>query len=104
MAEITLEDRAGKDAGTVVLDDTMFGIEPNVRASDRNERRDAESEVRRHELAVDVTCGCDPARAGTERRAQHDRLQLQRVPQLDTDVLCVVAHVRFSVVARAQVK
>jgi large subunit ribosomal protein L4 len=30
MAEITLKDRAGKDAGTVELDDTMFGIEPNV--------------------------------------------------------------------------
>jgi large subunit ribosomal protein L4 len=30
MAEITLKDRAGKDAGTVDLDDTVFGIEPNV--------------------------------------------------------------------------
>jgi large subunit ribosomal protein L4 len=30
MAEIMLKDRAGKDAGTVELDDTMFGIEPNV--------------------------------------------------------------------------
>jgi large subunit ribosomal protein L4 len=30
MAEIRVKDRAGKDAGTVELDDTMFGIEPNV--------------------------------------------------------------------------
>jgi large subunit ribosomal protein L4 len=30
MAEITLKDRAGNDAGTVELDDTVFGIEPNV--------------------------------------------------------------------------
>jgi large subunit ribosomal protein L4 len=30
MAEITLKDRAGNDAGTVQLDDTVFGIEPNV--------------------------------------------------------------------------
>jgi large subunit ribosomal protein L4 len=30
MAEITLKDRAGKDAGRVELDDTVFGIEPNV--------------------------------------------------------------------------
>jgi large subunit ribosomal protein L4 len=30
MAEITLKDRTGNDAGTVELDDTVFGIEPNV--------------------------------------------------------------------------
>jgi large subunit ribosomal protein L4 len=30
MAEITLKDRSGKDAGTVELDDSLFGIEPNV--------------------------------------------------------------------------
>src|SRR5262249_5984808 len=30
MAEITLKDRAGNDAGTVELDETVFGIEPNV--------------------------------------------------------------------------
>jgi large subunit ribosomal protein L4 len=30
MAEITLKDRSGNDAGTVELDETVFGIEPNV--------------------------------------------------------------------------
>jgi large subunit ribosomal protein L4 len=30
MAEITLKDVAGKDAGTVELDDTVFGVQPNV--------------------------------------------------------------------------
>ncbi len=30
MAEITLKDRSGNDAGQVELDDTVFGIEPNV--------------------------------------------------------------------------
>jgi large subunit ribosomal protein L4 len=30
MTEITLKDRSGNDAGTVVLDETVFGIEPNV--------------------------------------------------------------------------
>jgi large subunit ribosomal protein L4 len=30
MAEITLKDRSGNDAGTVELDDSLFGIEPNV--------------------------------------------------------------------------
>jgi large subunit ribosomal protein L4 len=30
MPEITVKDRAGKDAGRVELDDTVFGIEPNV--------------------------------------------------------------------------
>jgi large subunit ribosomal protein L4 len=30
MAQITLKDRAGNDAGQIELDDTMFGIEPNV--------------------------------------------------------------------------
>ncbi len=32
MAEITLKDRAGNDAGTVELDDAVFGIDPNVPA------------------------------------------------------------------------
>ena len=30
MAQITVKDVAGKDAGTVELDDTFFGIQPNV--------------------------------------------------------------------------
>jgi large subunit ribosomal protein L4 len=30
MAEITVKDRSGNDAGTVELDDSLFGIEPNV--------------------------------------------------------------------------
>ena len=30
MAEITLKTTAGADAGTVELDDAMFGIQPNV--------------------------------------------------------------------------
>jgi large subunit ribosomal protein L4 len=30
MAEITVKDRSGNDAGQVELDDTVFGIEPNV--------------------------------------------------------------------------
>jgi len=30
MSQITLKNAAGKDAGTVELDDAMFGIEPNV--------------------------------------------------------------------------
>jgi large subunit ribosomal protein L4 len=30
MAEITVKDVAGKDAGTVELDDTVFGVQPNV--------------------------------------------------------------------------
>lgn len=30
MAEVTLKNSAGKDAGTVDLDDTFFGIQPNV--------------------------------------------------------------------------
>ena len=30
MPEITLKDVAGKDAGTVELDDTVFGVQPNV--------------------------------------------------------------------------
>jgi large subunit ribosomal protein L4 len=30
MASITLKDRSGKDAGTVELDDALFGVQPNV--------------------------------------------------------------------------
>jgi large subunit ribosomal protein L4 len=30
MASVTLKDRTGKDAGTVELDDALFGVEPNV--------------------------------------------------------------------------
>jgi large subunit ribosomal protein L4 len=30
MASLTLKDAAGKDAGTVELDDDMFGVQPNV--------------------------------------------------------------------------
>jgi large subunit ribosomal protein L4 len=79
MASISLKDKSGADAGTVVLDDTIFGVQPNVpvmhqvvTAQLANRRRGTQSTKTRAEVSGGGAKpwkqkGTGRARAGSSR-------------------------------------
>jgi large subunit ribosomal protein L4 len=79
MASISLKDKGGADAGTVVLDDTIFGVQPNVpvmhqvvTAQLANRRRGTQSTKTRAEVSGGGAKpwkqkGTGRARAGSSR-------------------------------------